>query len=314
MGTARNDMADAGRASANARDTKTGPLKSPKQLREAASAPARALSEEQLRALRDRTQQAERRTGRIMSQVVLLLFALLLLFAVPLLIDPTRTRAEALLGAKLQLGVAAFAVLSVVALVQTWALQIQSRPMMLRPVTITLKAVTATICLLASAFFLPEGSLGPAERVARNVLPWAAALYYLFLALYGIVHGIRHSSTSLLAGLGMALLYSGGFAGSCRVLATSVLVKQAEEEDSRLKKLAEMKRKHGRSDAQTLAEAANGKLRPGENAESEELRERKEAGGSEEEDLRMIEDMNRARQRKTSEFDGLGKQIDGLMK
>ena len=82
---------------------------------------------------------------------------------------------------------AGFSVVTVVALIRTWALQIHMRPVMLRPVTTTLKVVTVLVCVLSAGFFLPAGALGGLERFARIGLPWGSSFFYFFLAFYGLM-------------------------------------------------------------------------------------------------------------------------------
>jgi serine/threonine-protein kinase len=287
-------------------------LPSPKQLKQA-NAPAKgAVSEEQMRQLRARTQQSERRRGRFVSALLFFLFAFFLLFAIPVLVDPTHTRAQQLLGERANLALGGFVLLSVFALVRTWALQIQARPVMLRPVTITLKVVTALVCVLASTFFLPSGALGPAEVAARKLLPWAGSAFYLFLAMYGLMTGMREASTNALYALAIAVLYSGGFFGSYRVLATTVLL-----EKDKAAQMAEggggaRGKGQGEADVGSIANYVAGDLEHDAGA-ADEVVERNQVGASEADDMRGIDQLEDSRKRKSSQFNDLGKKMDEVI-
>jgi serine/threonine-protein kinase len=291
---------------------KAAPLLSRKALVEK-NAAARPLSEEQLRQLRERTQQGERRRGRYALALLFLLFAFALLFAVPLLVDPTRTKAQELLGSHTQLAVAGFAILSVVALVRTWALQINARPVMLRPVTIALKVVTAAVCVLASAFFLPSGALGPAEVGARAILPWASALFYLFLTLYGLMRAIREASSNLLQGLAIAALYTAALFGSYRVLTSTVLAGAG----AAARGVAGVNHKKTEGALGALHDYVVGDARREQKSDAgvaEEVSERKMAGASEADDMRNIEEMEQSRKRKGVQLENLGKSVDEIIR
>ena len=148
------------------------PMRSRKQLRQG-GVPAAKLSEDQARTLQARVQAGDRRKWRVLGSLLMLLFCFLLVFFIPLLYDPTHTKAQQLLGANLNIALAGLMIVSVSALVRTWVVQVQAKPMMMTPVTITMKVVTLCVCFLAVSFFLPAGALGPAETAARAALPWA---------------------------------------------------------------------------------------------------------------------------------------------
>jgi serine/threonine protein kinase len=289
---------------------KPAPLLSPKQLKQGNAPEKRTLSAAQMRLLRERTQQSERRRGRAVLALLFFLFVVFLVFAIPVLIDPTRTKARELLGERAQLAVGAFALLSVIALVRTWALQIQASPTLLRPVTITLKVVTALVCVLASTFFLPRGALGPAEVGARAALPWAGSAFYLFLAMYGLAMGLREASGRALYGVALALLHAGAFFGSYRVLATTVLVKK----DRGSLMATGGGRANGRdsTDVAGIADYVAGDLKHDAGA-AEEMVERNEVGASEADDLRAIDQLEDSRKRKSSQFNDLGKKMDEVI-
>jgi hypothetical protein len=222
-----------------------------------------------------------------------------------LLWDPTRAKAQALLGARTKVAVAALAILAVIALVRTWSMQLQLHPFMLRPVTATLRVVTACVCVLSATYFLPNGALGPAESAARFLLPWAGGAFYLFFGLYGMLQAIRTASSNALQGLALALLCSGGFFGSYRAIATTVLTRQRAAHGSGVgvhfggvRGLMGQMRKY-----------ASGKVEQPDAGAEEQMVEQHHLGGSEAEDMRGIEQLQNARKRKGGELQKLGDKI-----
>jgi len=309
VATVRGGARDQAGKRDGAKDKRQQPL-SPRQLREANAAPARGPTAEQLRVLREKAQRRERRVMRTLGALLFLLFAFTLLFAIPLLCDPTRSKAQALFGGRTQIVVAVFTIVSVFALVRTWALQIEARPMLLRPVTITLKVVTGTVCVLGASFFLPAGALGPAEVGARAILPWGGSFFYLFLAIYGLARGVREVSSNALAGITLALLYTGGFFGSYRVLATTVLAKQPPSAAQDVRAL----RDRGRlADVGKLADVTTHDVAAADAGTGDGMFERAEVGASEQEDMRAIERMSETRKGTGTRLESLGKQVGKLM-
>jgi hypothetical protein len=215
------------------------PAGSPKQLRGANLGASRALSPEQLSALREGRQRSERFRDRIIGEFLLFAFVFALLVAIPLLWDPTRSKAQALLGARSKPVLGALAALSVLALLRTWSTQLQVRSFMLRPVTISLQVVTASVCVLCATYFLPDGALGPAEHAARYVLPWASGAFYLFLGLYGILQAARQGAGNALRGVMLAVLYSSGFFASYHAISSTVLAEAQQR--ARKHKSAQLK-------------------------------------------------------------------------
>ncbi len=290
-----------------------------KQLREA-SAVVRGPSPEQIREARERAQRSQRGRRRILGELLFFLFAFVLLFAIPLLWDPSGGKARALLGQRTQLAAGGLALLSVVTLVRTWAMQIQGREMMLRPVTISLRVVTVTVCALCATYFLPAGALGPAEAAARTILPWASGGFYLAFGLYGMLRGVREAASSPIFGIVLTLLYSGGFFGSYRALAATVLARgggrgvsaaaaggvSAQAGGGLFSRLHRLASGEASGDVGQVATADAGA--------PETLTEKHHAGGSEAEDMQGIEEMERARKRKGAQFDALGKQIHTMIR
>ena len=110
----------------------SAPIGSPKQLRQANAVPAGKLSEDHVRTLRDRVQSGERRRWRVFGSLLMLLFCFALIFFVPLLYDPTHIKAQEKLGPNLKIALAGLMIVSVMTLVRTWVVQVQSKPMMFR--------------------------------------------------------------------------------------------------------------------------------------------------------------------------------------
>jgi hypothetical protein len=292
---------------ANERRSKVGPppLGSVKQLREANKVTARGVSPEQLRDMRERSDERARTRDRILGELLFFLFAFALLFAIPLLWDETRTKAQALFGERTKLAMGGFAVLSVVAMIRTWALQIQARPFMLRPVTISLRVVTASVCALCAGFFLPAGALGPAEAVARYVLPWGCGAFYFSFGLYGLLRGVRDAASAPIYGVLIALIYSGGFVGSYRALAMTVLSKSRHGHAAR----GVIGVMGVGSVMGQLNKMATGGLKVTDAGTDEKMIEQHQVGASESEDMRGVEQLEQSRKRKSAQFESLGKDI-----
>ncbi|MFI5309077.1 MAG: hypothetical protein ACHQ53_17105, partial [Polyangiales bacterium] len=282
------------------------PPGSVKQLRQAAAAVTGGqLSAEQIREARERVAAASgRRRRRIIEELLLFLFAFLLLFAIPILWDPTHDKARAMFGERAQLAAAGLALLSIVVLVQTWAMQIQARPFMLRPVTISLRVVTVAVCLLAASYMLPEGALGPAEAFARAALPWGSGFFYLAFGLYGTARGVREAGASPVVGIVLALMYSGGFVGSYRALATTVLTKSARGARG-VGAFSNFS-----ASLAKLREIGHAKPQQSDGGVAAPMSERHEVGASEAEDMRHINEMDDARKANSKQMTDVAKQVD----
>ncbi|HMI93978.1 MAG TPA: protein kinase [Polyangiales bacterium] len=282
-----------------------------KQAREEPKPGARGLSHEQLRKLRDQGAREESRRDRWIGAFFFFLFVIGLALFTPLLCDPTHEQASALLGARANVVLAGFSVLSVIALIRVWTVQIHAQPMLLRPVTTTLKVVTALVCLLTASFFLPAGALGPIERFARMALPWASSFFYLFLAFYGLLRSAREAASNATAALALGVLYCCAFFGSYRVLAQTVFAKKrgagalmasAGSPRSTASKLADMVR--GETPVVEVPQADAGTDEP--------MRERSEVGASEAEDMNSIKQLEDRRKTKSAAFDQLGGKVKDL--
>jgi eukaryotic-like serine/threonine-protein kinase len=293
------------------RDSKpAGPI-SRKQARQEAKPGARAFSDEQMRKLREQGAREESRRDRWIGALFFFLFVIGLALFTPLLCDPSHQQASALLGARANVVLAGFSVLSVIALIRVWTVQIHTRPLLLRPVTTTLKVVTTLVCLLTASFFLPAGALGPIERFARAALPWASSFFYLFLAFYGLLRSARDAANNPTAALALAALYCCAFFGSYRVLAQTVFAKKraagalmasAGSPRSTASKLADMVR--GAAPVAEIPQADAGTDEP--------MHERSEVGASEAEDMNAVEQLENRRKTKSAAFNQLGSQVKDL--
>jgi hypothetical protein len=288
-----------------------GILVSRKQLREGvAPAQQRGLSDEQMRILRERTKDEESRRDRIIAALLFLLFVFLLGYAVPMLCDASHLKAQAMFGKYTRLAVAGFSVLTVIALIRTWAMQIHARPIFMRPVTTMLKVVTALVWVLSATFYLPEGALGPVEHGARMGLPWASSFFYFFLAFYGLVRSAREASANAPAALALAMLYLGAFFGSYRVLMTTVFVHKAQATNasgaptSAVGKLKELVLTTGETPRPPPS------LEGFDAGIDEPLEERKNAGASEADDMNSIDQLERSRKQKSQQFNDLGSHMN----
>lgn len=243
--------------------------------------------------MRKIARRSERSYRGALGTFVFVLFAVGLVFAVPLLADPTREKARVLLGARVQVAAGVFAAVTIVSLVRTWARQLNLKPPMLRPVTTALKPLTLLVCLLCATFFLPEHALGPVERAARALLPWVASGFYLFLGLHGLALAAREAGSNVLYALMLALLHLGGFYGSFQVLAVTVLDKPEVAGAEREGFFARLMGRGGVTGSAPDAGVTPAAMPPGmepENAEAEEL---------------GIDDLQQGRKQQQKQMDGL---------
>jgi disulfide bond formation protein DsbB len=299
----------------------SAPIGSPKQLRQANAVPAGKLSEDQVRTLRDRVQTGERRRWRVFGSLLMLLFCFFLIFFVPLLYDPTHIKAQEKLGPNLKIALTGLMIVSVMALVRTWAVQVQSKPVMMRPVTLTMKVVVLCVCVLAMTFFLPSGALGPAESAARVALPWATSGFYFFLGIYGLMLGMRESASNMLFGVMLMMMYGAGFGGAYRALLDTVLQKKpqvaqgvnAAAAAGNAASATEVLHDYVTGTANVNANAnANAKI-PDTKAQDAPMQQQHEIGGSEEEDMRSIEQLKGSRKNKSEAFDDLHKNMEKMV-
>jgi hypothetical protein len=288
-----------------------GPLKSRKDLREGGGPKpvALVLTEQQLAGIR-KAAEGERKDDSVIGMLLFLLFVFLLPFATPLLRDPEQ--AKTVLRGNQQVVAGLFTVLTVVALVRTWALQIKSAPTLLRPVNTMLKIVTAAVCILGASFFFPGKQLGPPYRAAHMALPWLASGFYAFLALYGIARALREAGQGILRSVGMTVLYLGAFFGSYQVLASTVLSK-AEQASQRGKRTG-IAAITGNLLHDGKDEAAAEALLDAGVAADKPMQQRGEVGASEADDMAAIEELSRGKQEKGKQLNKLSEQMKDMVK
>jgi hypothetical protein len=252
--------------------------------------------------------QEQRRRRRRIGAWLFLLFALLLPFAIPLLSD--HARAQVVLGSHAKWSIAGFTILSVVAVVHTWALAIAQPSILLRPVTISQRLLTACVAVLGAGFFLPDGTLGPAQGLGGLILPWASGGFYLFLTLYGLADSVTRAADQAWLALVMALLYSGGLFGSYRSVSYGIAAQRGASG-----------RGHGlvlgpasaASMIVRLRAFASGKpmAAPGDAGVQlgSEIEQQHERGASESDDLRGVERLQDAQRNKGKELEHFGTQL-----
>jgi hypothetical protein len=260
------------------------------------------------------------RRSRFIGALILMLFCFFLARAVPLLNGP-RAQVEEALGTHVKAAAIAFSVLSLVMLIKTWALQIQSKEVLLKPVTYTLKVVVVCATVLCATYLLPQGALGMLEGAARRFLPWSAAAYFMFLGFYGMMRGMREAQANLVAGLMMALAYGGSFIGSYQI-ASNVIAPNMRAGRAQTELALEMlkqQKEGGPVDHGTLLEGAG--LDPEVTAEiakqaaaEDGFKEAKIMGSSEEEDMKSIREMGDARKRNSERLNELKDKIPELAK
>jgi hypothetical protein len=277
-----------GPARDEARAAPPPPLLSRKHPREAAGPPPqRAPSAEETRQVRERLMAAQPRRWRAFGDGLLLAFSVALIWFLPLLTDASHARAKAAFGAPAPHVLAAFVVVATIALVRTWAVNAQLRPMMLGQATFALQIVVVCACVLCAGFYLPSGAIGGLEGLARWAMPWAASGFFLFLGMYGVLRGVRDSASNVLTGVLVAVLYSGGFYGSYRAIADGVL--QGKGLRGSGAALLSVGRAREASDA--LQKAASGQVQSAD--AGVKLQERHEIGASEKDDLRGVDELRR---------------------
>jgi hypothetical protein len=264
-------------------------------------------------------EQKERRS-RLIGALFLFLFCFLLARAVPLLTGP-RERALEVLGPNLTITAVAFAAFSVVMLIKTWALQIQSKAMLLKPVTYSMKVVVVCSVALCASHLMPPGAMGIVEGAARRFLPWAGAGYFMFLGFYGMMKGVRETQANMIAGIAMTLAYGGSFVGSYmiahNVIAPNMRASRAQAEIAM--QMVEAQKRGEKLDAKLLL--GNAGVDPGMAAEiakqaaaEDGFQEAKMMGGNEEEDMKSLREMGDARKRNGERLDELKDKLPELAK
>jgi serine/threonine-protein kinase len=256
--------------------------------------------------LRNARKQEERRRRRRLAAWLFLLFALLLPFMIPLLSD--HARAQVALGAHAKWSITGFTVLSVVAVIHTWALAISQPSLLLRPVTISQRLLTACVAVLGAGFFLPDGALGPAEVLGRLILPWASGGFYLFLTIYGLADSVARAADQAWLALVMALLYGSGMFGGYRAVSYAI----AAQRNGRNRGLAlgpagaasMIVRLRAFASGKPIATASDAGVPLGS-----EIEEQHERGASESDDMRGIEKLQDARRKKGKQLEQTGTQL-----
>jgi serine/threonine protein kinase len=281
------------------------PLQSPKQLKQQTGGPGRAMTQEQVYDLRERLRASEPRSWRAFGDGLLLAFGIALLFMMPFLSDPGRGKAQAALGTHAAIAFIGLAVLAISAVVRTSVMKAQSAPMLLGPLSWTLKIVAACTTVLCAAYNFPIGSFGPAETAARMALPWAASGFFMAGGVYGLMYAVRESASNLVYGAIIGILFSGGFYGSYRTMmdgVRGVAAARAERAAAGLPSAA--------GSLSSLRSLAAGNARPaGADAGTQQVETRHEVGSSEEQDMHSIEQMNKTNQNQAGQFEQLHQQI-----
>jgi hypothetical protein len=265
-------------------------------------------------------EEKKERRSRLIGALFLFLFCFLLARAVPLLTGP-RERALEVLGPNLKITAVAFAAFSVVMLIKTWALQIQSKEMLLKPVTYTMKVVVICAVVLCASQLMAPGALGIVEGAARRFLPWGGAAYFMFLGFYGMMKGMRETQANMIAGIAMTLAYGGSFVGSYSiahdVIGPNMRASRAQAEIAM--QMVEAQKRGEKLDPKLLL--GNAGVDPDMAAEiakqaaaEDGFEEAKMAGGNEEEDMKAIREMGNARKRNGERLDELKDKLPELTK
>jgi len=255
------------------------------------------------------------RRSRIIGGLFLMMFCFFLARAVPLLTGSKEQAVQAL-GARTNIAAVAFAALSVVVLIRTWAMQIQTKAMLLKPVTYSLKVVVVCTAVLTATLFMPAGGLGMVAGAARRFLPWSSAAFFMFLGIYGMMRGIRETQANALAGIAMTLAYGGSFVGSYSI-AHNVIMPGIRGQGGASAMHAMLNHDGTTSDPNALLEASG--LDPEAAAEIKEhataedgFQEVHMVGGDEEEDMKSIREMGDARKRNSEKLKDLKEKLPEL--
>ncbi len=298
--------------------------KSPVRSGEGAKA-AIALTEAQLNALRTMRISNDDTRKRWTELILLLLFLVMLQFGAPLLYQPKLARAQELFGNRTKLVAAGFAISSVVALVRVWAARVSGKSPLLGAVTYVMQIVTLSVVALSVSMFMPEHSLGMLEFGLRKVLPWASSLLFLAFGVLGAVSGARHLTQHAAYALLVLMMSSGSLYGSYNVVTKSMQLAAAEKKqrharvkhapgapvdpnekdeaddllDDAVAKPGGPKSPSGILDqlkAATQAQPAEGTVSVGE---------RKEVGGSEQEDMKAADGLESSRKQNQAALEKL---------
>jgi serine/threonine-protein kinase len=268
--------------------------------------------------LQTEVEQRRKQRDELINAALMLLFALGLARAVPLMSEASGDAARALLGTQLKLTAGVFSALTVVVLVRTWALQIQGNVALLKPVLMTFKVVAACVCVLALGYFLPAGALGPAGRAARLGLPFASAFFFLFLGLYGLMQGMQQLRSNALMGAATLILYSASFVGSFQVT-QGVIIPSLKKKPQAVMN-AQVAQQLGIDPTHIKdTQLSPGSLDPralensGHASAEDGFQENKMTGGNEEEDLKSIREMGDARKRNSKKLDQMNEKLPSLM-
>jgi len=248
----------------------------------------------------------------LVNTVLMLLFALLLLLAIPILMRRPPSPEQLAEDSRTTFSVAGIAILSLIAMVKVWAVQIQLKPTMWRPVNISLQLTAICVCVLAVGYVVPGAGLGPLESLARRVLPWVGAGFFFALSIFGMLRGLRDMGGNALLSLVMMLLSLAGLYGPYRTVRLAI----DPERDADAQKI-ELRDADGNpviideSDKLDLEKARQALTTRDEERPQQELMQRTEMGGGED-DMKAIEEMRKSRRQTHSNMDEFKQQMQNV--
>jgi hypothetical protein len=112
----------------------------------------------------------------------------------------------------------------------------------------------------------------------------------------------------MLYGAALVLLYGAGFGGAYRSLSETVLYQRLHGHKSAL----EMGAANAAGTAEALAKYTSGKVQAVDAGTAEPMVQQHEVGGSEEEDMKSIEQLRNGRKAKSEKFDQLHQNMEKL--
>ena len=255
-----------------------------------------------LHALRRHEEQDEER-NRWIALLLALLFLLALALGVPLLYDADFGRARVAFGSQLRLGAAALSIVTVAGALRPLIMRLGRRSVLQRLGSLLLQAVACCVVVIVATLYSQAPGLARAASYARVWLPWGMGVLLALFALEHALRGLRH--------LGRDLVFAAlvlGLAGASTCGSYSSVVRAVANEKHRAQKpkpsAAPPAAETPTPGTGTLTAAA-GSPAP----QPEETQQRNEVGASESEDLRPIEELERARERDKQALDGLGDRL-----
>ncbi|HKP64828.1 MAG TPA: hypothetical protein VJV78_49175 [Polyangiales bacterium] len=269
-----------------------------------AQAAAVALTSAQLEALRALRRKDEEDRDRLAGIFFIVLFIALLQFGVPLLREPQMAGAKVIFGPQLRIAASAFSVITVVAAVRIWAVQLHDKSFVQRVTTFLMQVVAFCIVLITATLFSHSAPLTAAAGLANRGLPWTMGGLFFLLAIQLFLRGVRQVGNDLLHGalilaISIASLYGsydalvGSILAERRRAAAALMAKESSASPADLKQ--ELMDKSSLSDWQKRHQ------------NTDTFEQRTHAGDDEEQDLKSVEQIEGTRKQNQRELEDVRK-------